>query len=78
MLGLSQAEIAAKDELTEDLLRIIETDGSNPEASLLVAVQQVLEEAGIEFISGNQPGVRLKRHEPENPFVRAGVQIHSR
>jgi predicted transcriptional regulator len=60
MLGLTQADLAAKADISKTALISIETSMSDPKASTLSAIQKALEAAGVEFTNGNQPGVRLK------------------
>lgn len=66
MLGLTQAELAGRANLSTTGLNNIERGTSDPKASTLRALQEALEAAGIIFepsgsmIAGG-PGVRLKR-----------------
>jgi transcriptional regulator with XRE-family HTH domain len=60
MLGLTQADLAAKAGISKTALIAIETGTSDPKASTLSAIQKALEAAGVEFTNGEQPGVRLK------------------
>jgi predicted transcriptional regulator len=39
---------------------LVERGASDPKVSTLTAIQKVLEEAGVEFTNGSQPGVRMK------------------
>src|SRR5688572_16797721 len=61
MLNLTQAELAARAGLSTTGLNNIERGLSDPKTSTMSAIQRVLEEAGIEFTNGDEPGVRLKR-----------------
>jgi transcriptional regulator with XRE-family HTH domain len=63
MLGLTQAELARRAGISKTGLNNIESGSSDPKASTLRAIQQVLEAAGVEFISenGGGPGVRLRK-----------------
>ena len=60
MLNLTQAELAARAGISTTGLNNIERGASDPKASTLSAIQRVLEEAGVEFTNGNEPGVKLK------------------
>lgn len=61
MLGLTQAEVATRAGISTTGLNNIERGLSDPKASTLLAIQRVLEEAGVEFTNGGEPGVKLKR-----------------
>jgi len=61
MLGLTQADLAAKAGISKTALIAIETATSDPKASTLSAIQKALESAGVEFTNGDQPGVRLQK-----------------
>ena len=63
MLGLTQAEVAKRAGISTTGLNNIERGASDPKASTLAAVQQVLEAAGVEFTNGGEPGVKLRRKE---------------
>ena len=60
MLNLTQAELAARAGISTTGLNNIERGVSDPKASTLSAIQRVLEEAGVEFTNGTEPGVKLK------------------
>ena len=61
LLDWSQAELAARSNLSESTVRDFEKGRRVPSINNLAAIQRVLEAAGVEFIDGNQPGVRLTR-----------------
>lgn len=66
MLGLTQAEVAGRANISTTGLNNIERGASDPKASTLRALQEALEEAGIVFEAAGQtidggPGIRLKR-----------------
>jgi predicted transcriptional regulator len=61
MLGLTQADLAAKAGISKTALIAIEAGTSDPKASTLSAIQKALEAAGVEFTNGDQPGVRLRK-----------------
>jgi transcriptional regulator with XRE-family HTH domain len=65
LLNLSQAELASRASVHVATIRRIEATGEiRGAAETLWKVQKALEEAGVEFIPGDEwkgPGVRLKR-----------------
>ncbi len=61
LLDWSQAELAARSNLSESTVRDFEKGRRVPSINNLAAIRRVLEAAGVEFIDGNQPGVRLTR-----------------
>ena len=63
MLGLTQADLAARASLSATALNNIERGASDPRASNLAAIQRALETAGVEFIpeNGGGAGVRLRK-----------------
>jgi transcriptional regulator with XRE-family HTH domain len=61
MLGLTQAEVAKRAGISTTGLNNIERGISDPKASTLTSIQQVLEAAGVDFTNGGEPGVKLRR-----------------
>ncbi|WP_456705445.1 MULTISPECIES: helix-turn-helix domain-containing protein [unclassified Bradyrhizobium] len=61
LLDWSQAELAARSNLSESTIRDFEKGRRIPSINNLAAVRRALEAAGVEFIDGNHPGVRLTR-----------------
>jgi transcriptional regulator with XRE-family HTH domain len=61
LLDWSQAELAARSNLSESTVRDFEKGRRVPSINNLAAIRRALEAAGVEFIDGDQPGVRLKR-----------------
>jgi transcriptional regulator with XRE-family HTH domain len=61
LLDWSQAELAAQSNLSESTIRDFEKGRRIPSINNLAAVRRALEAAGVEFIDGEQPGVRLAR-----------------
>jgi transcriptional regulator with XRE-family HTH domain len=61
LLDWSQAELAAQSNLSESTIRDFEKGRRVPSINNLAAIRRALEAAGVEFIDGNQPGVRLTR-----------------
>jgi transcriptional regulator with XRE-family HTH domain len=61
LLDWSQAELAARSNLSESTVRDFEKGRRVPSINNLAAIRRALEVAGVEFIDGDQPGVRLMR-----------------
>jgi len=61
LLDWSQAELAARSNLSESTIRDFEKGRRIPSINNLAAIRRALEAAGVEFIDGDQPGVRLSR-----------------
>jgi transcriptional regulator with XRE-family HTH domain len=61
LLDWSQAELAARSNLSESTIRDYEKGRRVPSINNLAAIRRALEAAGVEFIDGDQPGVRLMR-----------------
>jgi transcriptional regulator with XRE-family HTH domain len=58
-VGWGVRDLAEHAGVTANTVTRIE-NGSDAKASTLDALQRVLQAAGVEFINGDQPGVRLK------------------
>ncbi|MGJ4898636.1 MULTISPECIES: helix-turn-helix domain-containing protein [unclassified Bradyrhizobium] len=61
LLDWSQAELAARSNLSESTIRDFEKGRRIPSINNLAAVRRALEAAGVHFIDGDHPGVRLVR-----------------
>ncbi|MGJ5180173.1 MULTISPECIES: helix-turn-helix transcriptional regulator [unclassified Bradyrhizobium] len=61
LLDWSQAELATRSNLSESTIRDFEKGRRIPSINNLAAVRRALEAAGVQFIDGDQPGVRLTR-----------------
>jgi transcriptional regulator with XRE-family HTH domain len=64
LAGLTQAQTAKAAGININTLADMEARGSKPLVSkhqTVLAVQRVLEAAGVEFTDGESPGVRLRR-----------------
>ena len=57
LLGWTQAELAAKAGISTNALNNIERGAADPRLSTVNAIRKALEDAGIEFLSGE--GLRL-------------------
>jgi transcriptional regulator with XRE-family HTH domain len=53
--------LAARSNLSQSTIRDFEKSRRVPSINNLAAIRRALEAAGVEFIDGNQPGVRLTR-----------------
>jgi transcriptional regulator with XRE-family HTH domain len=62
LLGLSQADIAARAGVSVPTLKRAEADAPAIRVSVeaAAAIRRALEAAGVEFANGGQPGVRLR------------------
>lgn len=63
LAGIEQAKLAESAKLNVNTIRNMEAAGAGPIAGRAVnvqAVQRALEEAGIVFLNGGEPGVRLR------------------
>lgn len=61
LLDWSQAELASRSNLSESTIRDFEKGRRVPSINNLAAIRRVLEVAGVQFLDGDQPGVRLSR-----------------
>jgi predicted transcriptional regulator len=61
LLDWTQPDLADRAGLSKNSLIKIERGTSDPKASTLLAIQRALEEAGVQFTHGDEPGVSLKR-----------------
>ena len=61
LLDWSQAKLTAQSNLGESTIRDFEKGRRIPSINNLAAIRRALELAGVEFIDGDQPGVRLTR-----------------
>jgi predicted transcriptional regulator len=63
LLGMGQIELARRSRVAIGTIRRMESfEGEiGSRTSTLSLVQKALEKAGVEFLGGEQPGVRLKR-----------------
>ena len=63
MARIEQSELAQKAGVSVDTIKRLERTGGPISANVntMASIVRVLEEAGIEFTNGGQPGVRLAR-----------------
>ncbi len=59
MLGMTRAHLAEACGVSARAIADFEADKRQPIKATLAAIQRALEAAGIEFMNGGQPGVRL-------------------
>ena len=73
MLGLTQAELAAKANISTTGLNNIERGTADPKTSTLRALKGALETAGVEFIpeNGGGAGVRLRKRQDGGVIIPA-------
>lgn len=67
LVGMEQARLAEVTGLNVNTIRNMEAAGVGPIAGRSVnvqAVQRALEDAGIVFLNGGEPGVKLRRKDP--------------
>lgn len=64
LIGMEQTELAARAKLNVNTIQNMERSGAGPIAGRAVnvqAVQATLEAAGVAFINGGEPGVKLRK-----------------
>jgi transcriptional regulator with XRE-family HTH domain len=59
LLEWSQIKLGARSNLSERAVRDFENGRRQPSPNNLVAIRYALEDAGVEFTDGAEPGVRL-------------------
>ena len=60
LLGWTQAELAAKADISANALVAIERGKADPKLSTVNAIRRALEAGGAEFIDDGRPGVRMR------------------
>jgi DNA-binding transcriptional regulator YiaG len=61
LLQWNQNELAAHAGISGTTIRNFENGVTNPNPATLVVLRQTFEKAGVEFINGDQPGVRMRK-----------------
>ncbi|WP_417624044.1 helix-turn-helix transcriptional regulator [Paremcibacter congregatus] len=63
LLKWTQSDLADASEISSVTIRNFESDKTQPRKATLIVLQQIFEEAGVEFIpeNGGGAGVRLKK-----------------
>jgi DNA-binding XRE family transcriptional regulator len=60
LVDMDQAVLAKTAQVTRNVIINFEKGRSTPNRNNLAAIRRALEDAGVEFINGGSPGVRLK------------------
>lgn len=60
LVDMDQAVLAKTAQVTRNVIINFEKGRSTPNRNNLDAIRRALEDAGVEFINGGSPGVRLK------------------
>jgi DNA-binding XRE family transcriptional regulator len=61
MLQWTQADLAREASVSAMTIRSFETGQTVPQRATVAVLQLALEKAGVEFIDGDEPGVKLRR-----------------
>jgi predicted transcriptional regulator len=61
LLNWSQDQLARAAEVSPTTIATFEMGKSTPQRSTVKAIQQAFEAAGVQFINGDGPGVRLRK-----------------
>lgn len=69
-LGITQAELAQFAGVDEATVRHLELGRHRPRATTLAAICKALEDRGIEFLNGGEPGIRLRPSKAVIPVER--------
>lgn len=67
LLGITQADLAEISSVAEVTIRRFEADQVQPRAATIESLRRALEDRGIEFYNGGDPGVRLFRSKAKKP-----------
>ena len=67
LLDISQTELSGAAVVPRVVLEDFEAGRSTPSDDNLDALRTALEHAGVEFINGDRPGVRLRKRPPAGP-----------
>ena len=62
LVDMTQSALAERVGLTPNALVAIEKGRADPKTSTMTSIKRALEEAGVEFTNGDQPGVRFQRY----------------
>jgi DNA-binding transcriptional regulator YiaG len=61
LLKWNQDDLATAANVSSVTVRNFENEKSTPQRASLAMMQRALEDAGVEFTNGDQPGVRMRR-----------------
>ena len=67
LLGMTQADLAVLCSVAESTIRSFETGAHDPRPATVAVLQRALEDRGIEFMNGGEPGVRLRPSKAKKP-----------
>jgi len=67
LLGMTQADLAEIASVAEATIRRFESEIVNPRPATVETLRRALEDRGIEFYNGGDPGVRLFRSKVKKP-----------
>jgi transcriptional regulator with XRE-family HTH domain len=65
LLNWTQEHLASHSKLTEKTIADFERGATKPHPRTLTRIAQAFEAAGIEFLNGDAPGVRLRDPRPQ-------------
>ena len=63
LIGWSQADLHAAAKVAKKTIADFEREARQPYPRTLAAIRAALEEAGVTFTSGDEPGVKLRKAE---------------
>jgi predicted transcriptional regulator len=61
LVDMDQLDLARKAVVSRNVIVDFERGSRTPLANNLAAIKRALEESGVEFTNGDQPGVRLRK-----------------
>ena len=61
LLNWSQEDLVRRSKITKKTIADFERSATQPRPETLMRILAAFEDAGIEFLDGNRPGVRLRR-----------------
>ncbi len=67
MLHMSQQALAEASQVSARAIADFELGNRKPIKATMAALQRALEESGIEFTNGDQPGMRLAKKSAKRP-----------
>lgn len=67
LLGITQAELAEWSSVAESTIMRFETGKHEPRGATVELLRRVLEDRGMEFVNGGEPGVRLRPSKAKKP-----------
>lgn len=67
LLGMTQADLAEVSSVAEATIRRFEAELVSPRPATVETLRRAMEDRGIEFYNGGDPGVRLFRSKAKKP-----------